>query len=120
MSEQTTEFPFPFDATDEERATARTEIGKYTRIVGEERDRIRFAGRPLGQTGPIHRFQYLRMYELPKGFLVAGHELREGIKVFHADSAEALPRCFAHEGVAEFIEDELRFRGVIKGEHAGS
>jgi hypothetical protein len=58
------------------------------------------------------------MYALPNGFLVAGHELREGITVFHADSAEALPRCFANSSVAEFIEDELRFRGIIKDEHA--
>ncbi len=118
MSDEVTEFPLPFDATDDERTTARTEIGKYTRIVDEEKGAVRFAGRTLGQTGPIWRFQYLRMYQLPKGFLVAGHELREGIKVFYADSAEALPRCFEHEGVQELIEDELRFRGVIGSEHA--
>lgn len=118
MSEDIAEFPLPFDATDEERAAARREIGKYARIVAEEKDRLRFEGRAIGQTGPIHRFQYFRMYQLAKGFLVAGHELREGIAVFHADSAEALPKCFANEGVAEFIADELRFRGVIKGEHA--
>lgn len=118
MSDETTEFPFPYDVTDEERATARSEIGKYTRIVGDDKGAIRFAGRALGKTGPIWRFQYLRMYQLPKGFLVAGHELREGIRVFHADTAEALPGCFDHEGVKEFIEDELRFRGVIGSEHA--
>lgn len=118
MSDETTEFPFPYDVTEEERSTARSEIGKYTRVVADEKGAIRFAGRSLGQTGPIWRFQYLRMYELPKGFMVAGHELRQGIKVFHADSAEALPRCFEHEGVQEFIEDELRFRGILKGEHA--
>jgi hypothetical protein len=50
--------------------------------------------------------------------MVAGHDLREGIKVAHADSADALPRCFENEGVREFLEDELRFRGVIGGEHA--
>ncbi len=118
MSDETTEFPFPFDVTDEERSTARTEIGKYARIVAEDKDKIRFEGKALGKTGPIWRFQYLRMYQLHKGFLVAGHELREGVTVFHADSAEALPRCFEHEGVAEFIEDELRFRGVIGSGHA--
>ena len=118
MPEDITEFPFPFDVTDEERAAARTEFGKHTRIVSEDKDRIRFEGRSIGQTGPIYRFQYLRMYQVHSGFLVAGHELREGIKVFRADSAEGLPKCFEHEGVAEFIEDELRFRGVIKGEHA--
>lgn len=118
MSEETTEFPLPYDVSDEERATARSELGKYTRVVSADDKAIRFEGRALGQTGPIWRFQYLRMYQLHSGFLVAGHELREGIKVFHADSAEALARCFAHEGVAEFIEDELRFRGVIGSEHA--
>lgn len=118
MSEQIAEFPFPFDATDEERATARMEIAKHTRILEEEKGRLRFEGRALGQTGPIHRFQYFRIYQVPKGFLVAGHELREGIKVFHADTADAIPHCFTNEGVAEFIADELRFRGVIKGEHA--
>lgn len=118
MSEETTEFPFPYDVTEEERSTARSEFGKYTRVIGEDRGAIRFAGRSLGKTGPIWRFQYLRMYQVPSGFLVAGHELREGIRVFHADTAEALPRCFEHEGVQEFIEDELRFRGVIGSEHA--
>lgn len=118
MSEETTEFPFPYDVTDEERSSARSEIGKYTRVISEDKGAIRFAGKALGKTGPIWRFQYLRMYQLPKGFLVAGHELREGIRVFHADTAEALPRCFEHEGVQEFIEDELRFRGVIGSEHA--
>ena len=118
MSDETTEFPFPYDVTDDERAAVRSELGKYARIVSEDSKAIRFEGKALGQTGPIWRFQYLRMYQLHTGFLVAGHELREGINVFHADSAEALPRCFAHEGVAEFIEDELRFRGVIGSEHA--
>lgn len=118
MSDQITEFPLPHDATDEERTTARTEIGRHTRVVGDDRDRVRLTGRTIGQTGPIWHFQYLRMYELPKGYLVAGHDLREGIKVGYADSADGLPRCFENEGVREFIEDELRFRGVIRSEHA--
>ncbi len=118
MSDEVTEFPLPHDATDEERATARTEIGKYTRVTGGDERAVRFAGKTIGQTGPIWHFQYLRMYHLPKGYLVAGHDLREGIRVGHADSAEDLPRCFEHEGVREFIEDELRFRGVIGSEHA--
>ena len=29
------EFPLPADVTDEERATAKREIGKYTKIVSE-------------------------------------------------------------------------------------
>jgi len=118
MSDEVTDFPLPHDVTDAERKTARTEIGKHTRIVGEEPDRLRIAGRTIGQTGPIWHFQYLRMYQLHKGFLVAGHDLREGIKVGYADSAEALPRCFEHEGVRELIEDELRFRGLVGSKHA--
>ncbi len=118
MSDEIAEFPLPHDATDEERSTARTEIARHTRVVGDDRDRVRLAGRAIGQTGPIWHFQYLRMYELPKGFLIAGHDLREGIKVGFADTAEGLPRCFENDGVREFIEDELRFRGVIGSEHA--
>jgi hypothetical protein len=60
------------------------------------------------------------MYQLPKGFLVAGHDLREGIKVGYAETAEGLPGCFEQEGVREFIEDELRFRGAIGSEHAAA
>jgi len=118
MSDEITEFPLPMDVTDEERATARREIGQRTRIVGDEPRAIRFVGRWIGQTGPIWHFQYLRMYQLPTGFLIAGHDLREGIKVGYSDDPAQLPRCFEHPGVQEFIEDELRFRGVIGGEHA--
>ena len=118
MSDEVTEFPLPHDVTEEERTTARTEIGKHTRIVAEEPDRLRIAGHTIGQTGPIWHFQYIRMYQLPKGFMVAGHDLREGMKVAYADSAEGLPAAFGHEGVREFLEDELRFRGVIGSAHA--
>jgi len=118
MSEATTEFPLPKDVTDDERATARREIGKYAKILGEEPRAIRFAGRWIGQTGPIYRYQYFRMYQLEKGYLIAGHELREGIKVGHAGTAAELPKCFDNEGVQEFIEDELKFRGVIGSDHA--
>jgi hypothetical protein len=118
MSEQVAEFPLPNDVTDDERATALREIGKHTRVVSDDRRAVHFAGRAIGQTGPIWHFQYLRMYELPKGFLIAGHDLREGIKVARAETAEQLPRCFDHAGVQEFVEDELRFRGVIGSEHA--
>ena len=120
MSDDVAEFPLAFDATDEERAAARTLIAKHATIVGEEPRAIRFAGRAIGQTGPIWHFQYLRMYALPKGFMVAGRDLREGVKVGHADSAEGLPKVFGHEGVREFLEDELRFRGVIGSEHAAT
>ena len=118
MSDEITDFPLPHDVTDEERATARSEIGKHTRIVEERPDGLRIVGRTIGQTGPIWRFQYIRMYQLPKGFMVAGHELREGIKVGYADTAEGLPKAFEQESVREFLEDELRFRGVIGSAHA--
>lgn len=118
MSDQIAEFPLPHDATDDERATARREIGKHTRVIGEDPDRVRLTGRAIGQTGPIWHFQYLRMYEIPNGFLIAGHDLREGIKVGFAKTAEELPRAFEQEAVQEFIEDELRFRGVIGSAHA--
>lgn len=118
MPEDTAEFPLPNDVTDEERATARREIARYAKVTGEQPRAITFQGRWLGQTGPIWHFQYTRMYQLPKGFLVAGHDLREGIKVGYADTVEALPKCFGHEAVQEFLEDELKFRGIIRSEHA--
>ncbi len=118
MSDEVADFPLPHDATDEERSTARTAIARHTRVVGEDRDRVRLAGRAIGQTGPIWHFQYVRMYQVPTGFLVAGHDLREGIRVGFAETAEALPRTLEHESVQELIEDELRFRGVIGRAHA--
>lgn len=118
MPQDTTEFPLPNDATDEERETARREIAKYTKVTDAQPRSVRFEGRAIGQTGPIWHFQYLRMYQLPRGFLVAGHDLREGINVHYADTAEGLAKSFEHAGVQEFIEDELRFRGVIRGAHA--
>ncbi len=120
MSDEIAEFPLPHDATDEERTTARREIAKHTRVVGEEPDRVRLTGRVIGQTGPIWHFQYLRMYRVPNGYLVAGHDLREGIKVGFAKTAEELPKCFEHAAVQEFMEDELRFRGVIGSAHASA
>lgn len=107
------EFPFPADVTDEERATARREISKHTTIVGEGPDRIRFAGRWIGQTGPIWHLQYTRLYALSRGYLVAAHDLREGITVGFAEEAAKLPECFDDPHVREFIEDELRFRKII-------
>ena len=112
------EFPLPADATDEERATAKREIGKYTKIVGDTGDVIRFEGELIGQTGPVWHFQYTRMYKLPKGYLAAGHDLHEGIKVAYADSPEGLPKAFENPLVREFIEDELRFRKIVGAEHA--
>ena len=119
MSE-TTVFPLPIDATDEERRTAREQIGGHATIRSEDARGITFDGRTIGQTGPIWHFQYTRMYALPKGYLVAAHDLREGIKVGYAETAEKLPEVFEDERVREFLEDELRFRKVIGAEHAAS
>ena len=91
MSEQdTAEFPLPADTTDTERAQAKREIGKHAEIVAEEPRLIKLKGRLLGQTGPNWHFQYTRIYALPKGFLAAGHDIREGIKVSYADDLRVL------------------------------
>jgi hypothetical protein len=117
VSSEIAEFPLPADVTDEERATARREIAKHSQIVGEEPRVIRFAGRTIGQTGPVWHIQYTRLYALDKGYLVAAHDLHEGIKISYADSPEELPSAFKNELVREFVEDELRFRKVIGPEH---
>jgi len=119
MSEQdTAEFPLPADATDEERAQAKREIGAHAKIVEEAPRALRIAATLLGQTGPIWHFQYTRIYALPKGFLAAGHDIRDGIKVSYADDLAHVADAFANEGVHEFILDELRFRGLLDAEHA--
>ena len=118
MSSEITEFPLPADVTKEERETAKREIGKYTEIVGEGSRAIRFVGRTIGQTGPVWHLQYTRIYELPKGYLVAAHDLHEGIKVAHADAPEKIPDAFENELVREFVADELRFRKILGPEHA--
>ncbi|MEX2046344.1 MAG: hypothetical protein WEE03_04210 [Chloroflexota bacterium] len=112
------EFPLPADVTDEERATAKREIGRYAKIVGDTGSVIRFTGELIGQTGPVWHFQYTRMYKLPKGYLAAAHDLHEGIKVVFADDPGALPRAFENPLVREFLEDELRFRKIVGPEHA--
>ncbi|TMF55405.1 MAG: hypothetical protein E6I19_08355, partial [Chloroflexi bacterium] len=98
------EFPLPSDVTDEERATAKREIGKYAKIVSETDKVVRFNGELIGQTGPVWHLQYTRMYKLPKGYLAAGHDLHEGIKVAYADQAEGLPKAFENPLVREFLE----------------
>ena len=118
MSSEIAEFPLPADVTEEERATAKREIGKHSKIVGEEPRVIRFEGRLIGQTGPVWHFQYTRLYQLPKGYLAAGHDLHEGMKVAHAEKAEDLPKAFDNDLVREFVEDELRYRKIIGSEHA--
>ena len=119
MSEQdTAEFPLPADTNDEERAQAKREIAKHAQIVGEEPRIIRLKGKLLGQTGPNWHFQYTRIYALPKGFLAAGHDIREGIKVSYSDDLANVADAFENEGVREFIIDELRFRKVLDAEPA--
>ena len=115
MSEitETAEFPLPADVTDLERATALREIGRHAEIVDDAPRVIRFRARTLGQTGPIWHFQYTRVYAVADGFLVAGHDLREGIVVRHADALDRVTAGFGNDGVREFIEDELRFRQVL-------
>ena len=54
--------------------------------------------------------------KLPKGFLAAGHDIREGIKVSYADDLAHVADGFENEGVREFIEDELRFRKLLDAE----
>lgn len=119
MSEQdTAEFPLPADANDEERAQARREIGKHAEIVREEPRLLVLKGRLLGKTGPNWHFQYTRIYALPKGFLAAGHDIREGIKVSYADDLAHVADAFEDEGVREFVIDELRFRKLLDAEPA--
>ena len=119
MSEQdTAEFPFPADASDDERSQAKNEIGRHAKIIEGTPHGLRIRAKLLGQTGPIWHFQYTRIYALPKGFLAAGHDIRDGIKVSYADLLEHVADGFENEGVHEFILDELRFRGVLQAEHA--
>lgn len=110
------DFPLPADTTDEERAQAKREIGAHAKIVGEEPRALKITGKLLGQTGPNWHFQYTRIYALPKGFLAAGHDIREGIKVSYADDLEHVADGFENEGVREFIIDELRFRKLLDAE----
>lgn len=118
MTSEVAEFPLPADVTAAERATAKREVGKYTKILSEEPRVIRFEGRKIGQTGPIWHLQYTRVYALPKGYLLAAHDLHEGIKVAFAESPERLVEAIENEMVREFVEDELRFRKIIGPEHA--
>jgi hypothetical protein len=114
VTSETTEFPLPADVTEEERATAKREIGKHARIVGEEPRAIRFEGKAIGQTGPVWHLQYTRLYAVPNGYLVAAHDLHEGIKVVFATDPNDLPGAFKNETVREFLEDELRFRKITE------
>lgn len=112
MADETT-FPLPADVDDSERETLRREVGRHATVLGEDARGFRFGGAQLGQTGPVHHFQYIRLYRVAEGFLAIGHDLREGMKVTFAKTAEQLPTAFAEETVREFVEDELRYRGVL-------
>jgi len=119
MSEQVTaEFPLPADTSDDERAQAEREIGRHAQILGRAAHALTIAGTALGQTGPIWHFQYTRIYALPTGYLAAGHDIREGIKVSYADELDHVADQFENEGVREFIIDELRFRKLLDAEPA--
>jgi hypothetical protein len=112
MSENA-EFPLPFDASKEERDTAKREIGKHTEIVSDDDRAITFVGEKLGQTGPVWHLQYTRIYRVPKGYLVAARDLHEGVRVAFAKTPEGLAEAFDNPVVREFIEDELRYRNVV-------
>jgi hypothetical protein len=126
VTSETAEFPLPADVTEDERATAKREIGKHAKIVGEEPRVIRFEGRVIGQTGPVWHLQYTRLYAVPNGYLVAAHDLHEGIKVAFTTDPKELPDAFKNDTVREFLEDELRFRKIVEtapeatGSHARS
>lgn len=116
MSE-TAEFPLPFDASKEERDTAKREIGKHTEIVSEDDDAITFVGEKVGQTGPVWHLQYTRIYRIAKGYLVAARDLHEGVRVAFAKTPEEIAEAFDNPVVREFIEDELRYRNVVGTKH---
>jgi hypothetical protein len=117
MSE-TAEFPIAFDAPDSERETAKREIAKYTKVIGERDRNIQFEGTKIGQTGPVWHIQYTRLYRVPNGYLVAARDLHEGVKIAFAKKPEELAETFDNPVVREFIEDELRFRKIIGTTHA--
>jgi hypothetical protein len=117
MSE-TAEFPLPYDASKEERETAKREIGKHTKVISDSDHAIILEGEKIGQTGPVWHIQYTRLYRIPSGYLVAARDLHEGIKVAFAKTPEGLAEAFENPVVREFIEDELRYRNIVGSEHA--
>lgn len=106
-------FPLPNDVTDDERRALRDGIARHTKVIGEQDRAFQLDAEQVGQTGPVHHFQYIRLYRVQNGFLAIGHDLREGMKIVFAERAEDLPRSFEPDTVREFVEDELRFRKVI-------
>ena len=117
MSE-TAEFPLPYDASTDERETARREIAKYAKVIGETDQAITFEGEKIGQTGPVWHFQYTRLYRIPKGYLVAARDLHAGVTVAFSQTPEGLAEAFENPVVREFIEDELRYRNIVGSKHA--
>ncbi|HUQ42163.1 MAG TPA: hypothetical protein VM052_06660 [Candidatus Limnocylindrales bacterium] len=117
MSE-TAEFPLPYDASQEERDTARRELGRYTDIVATRDDAVTFVGEKIGQTGPVWHIQYTRLYRVPKGYVVAARDMHEGVKVSFAKEPAGLAEAFENPVVREFIEDELRYRKITGAKHA--
>jgi hypothetical protein len=117
MSE-TAEFPLPYDASKDERETAKREIGKHTKVISDSDHAIILEGEKIGQTGPVWHIQYTRLYRIPNGYLVAARDLHEGIKVAFAKTPEGLAEAFENPVVREFIEDELRYRNIVGSEHA--
>jgi hypothetical protein len=113
VTSEVAEFLLPADVTDEERAQLRQGLGSHAKVLAEDARVFRFAGAQLGQTGPVHHYQYLRLYRVQDGYVAIGHDLREGMKVVFADRPEELPARFDEETVREFVEDELRYRGVL-------
>ena len=91
--------------------------GRHTEIVKESDDAITFVGEKIGQTGPVWHIQYTRLYRIPKGFMVAARDLHEGVKVVFSPDPEGLAKAFENPVVREFIEDELRYRGIVGAAH---
>jgi hypothetical protein len=106
-------FPLPADVADDERRQLRDGIAKHAKVLGEDATAFRFEAEQIGQTGPVHHFQYIRLYRTGNGYLAIGHDLREGMKVAFAERAEDLPARFELDTVREFVEDELRFRNLL-------
>jgi hypothetical protein len=116
----TATFPLPADVTDDERRQLREGIAPYTRVIREEPNAFQIDAEQVGQTGPVHHFQYIRLYRVGSGVLAIGHDLREGMKIAFAEHASELPARFETDTVREFIEDELRYRHVIDAAGAGT
>ena len=111
MAEAT--FPLPNDVTDEERRTLHEGVGRHTKVLAEDGRSFQLEGEQIGQTGPVHHYQYIRIYRVPDGVLAIGHDLREGMKIVFAERPEELPEKFEPDTVREFVEDELRFRKIL-------